>query len=103
MENKIAMEVVHFQTNVGVTAMQLTEAAQAMLATLQSWPGFISRELVEVGDGQWIDVVHWQTAKDAMAAQEKAMQSPVCLNYFSLMQASEEQMFHGNIVLTQTQ
>ena len=103
MEAQIVMEVVHFQSNVDVTSIQLIEAAQAMLATLQGWSGFISRELVEIGDGKWIDVVHWQSSEDAMAVQEKAMQTPVCLNYFSLMTVSEEQMFHGNIVLKQIQ
>jgi hypothetical protein len=95
-----SIEVVHFTSNKEVTDSQLIEAAQNMLSTLQSWDGFIKRELVKVSDQQWIDVVYWKDNKAAMSAQENAMKSEICLAYFSLMTASEEQMYHGNIVLT---
>lgn len=102
MSTKIqpALEVVHFQSNPEVTDTQLLEAANNMLSTLQSWTGFIKRELVKVSDNQWIDVVHWADSEAAMAAQENAMKNEFCLAYFSLMTVSEEQMYHGNIVLT---
>ncbi|MCP4320587.1 MAG: hypothetical protein GY951_09475 [Psychromonas sp.] len=95
-----ALEVVHFQSNPEVTDSQRTEAANNMLETLQSWTGFIKRELIKVSDNQWIDVVHWTDSEAAMMAQESAMQSEACLGFCSLMTVSEEQMYHGNIVLT---
>ncbi len=95
-----ALEVVHFQSNAEVTDSQLIEAANNMLETLQSWAGFIKRELIKVSDNQWMDVVHWVDSDAAMLAQENAMKSEICLAFFSLMTVSEEQMYHGNIVLT---
>jgi hypothetical protein len=95
-----AIEVVHFTSNKEVTDSQLIDAAQNMLSTLQSWDGFIKRELVKVSDKKWIDVVYWKDNKVAMTAQENAMKSEICLAYFSLMTVGEEQMYHGNVVLS---
>jgi len=100
-QNQPALEVVHFTSNPEVSDEQLITAATAMREILQSWPGFIKRELIKVKDKHWIDVVHWSNSETAMAAQQSAMQSKVCVAYFALMTASEEQMFHGNIVLSQ--
>ena len=96
-----ATEVVIFEAREEVSSTALLNAAQVMEKTLQSWNGFIDRELVSLGNGKWIDIVHWQDMASAQAAQEEAMQSEICLTFFSLIKEKNMQMYHGDQVLVQ--
>lgn len=102
-QTTIATEVVIFEARDTVTNDTLLTAAKAMEKTIQSWDGFINRELVEIGNGKWIDIVHWQDMASAQAAQEKAMHSEICLTFFSLIKEDNMQMFHGDQKLMQIQ
>lgn len=102
-QTTIATEVVIFEARDTVTNDTLLTAAKAMEKTIQSWDGFINRELVEIGNGKWIDIVHWQDMASAQAAQEKAMHSEICLTFFSLIKEDNMQMFHGDQKLMQLQ
>ena len=48
-------------------------------------PGFIRRELLKGQNGQWVDLVYWESEDAAGRAMQDAMNSPVCLEYFRLM------------------
>ncbi len=102
-QTTIATEVVIFEARDTVTNDTLLAAAKAMEKTIQSWDGFINRELVEIGNGKWIDIVHWQDMASAQAAQEKAMHSEICFTFFSLIKEDNMQMFHGDQKLMQLQ
>src|SRR5918997_2398355 len=52
---------------------------------LAKQPGFIRRELLKGQDGQWVDLVYWESAEAAARAMEQAANSPACLEYFQLM------------------
>ena len=49
----------------------------------------------------WVDIVHWDNNEAAQQAIESAMQSPVCLNFFALIQSEPSDMQHGEIKLIQ--
>ena len=102
-QTTIATEVVIFEARDAVKNETLLAAAKAMEKTIQSWEGFINRELVDLGNGKWIDIVHWQDMASAQAAQEKAMHSEICLTFFSLIKEDNMQMFHGDQKLMQLQ
>lgn len=99
----IATEVVIFESKDSVSPQALLKAADAMENTLKSWDGFLDRELIDLGDGKWIDIVHWSDMTAAQNAQEKAMQSQICLTFFELIKEENTQMFHGDQVLMQMQ
>lgn len=99
----IATEVVIFESKESVSQQALLQAADAMEETIKSWPGFLNRELIDLGNGKWIDIVHWSDMAAAQGAQEKAMKSEICLTFFSLIKEENMQMFHGNQVLMQMQ
>lgn len=71
-----------------------------MEETIKSWDGFINRELVDLGNGKWIDILHWQ---DTASAQEKAMHSEIFSTVFSLIKEENMQMHHGDQKLMQLQ
>jgi len=97
------IEIVIFNTKESVSAEQLIKSAQNMRTTLATWEGYQSRELVDLGEGKWADVVHWDNMESATLAQEKAMKSEVCLSFFALIDDQQQQFYHGNISLKQTQ
>jgi hypothetical protein len=47
--------------------------------------GFIRRELLKGQDGQWVDLVYWESEEAAARAMQEAASSPACLEYFQLM------------------
>lgn len=94
-------EVVHFKSKAGVSSDQLIGSAKRMEKTMYSWSGFISRELIELGNGEWIDIVHWENQDAAKKAAEIEATSEVCLPFFALIEESKIQMYRGGIVLRQ--
>ena len=95
------VEVVIFNAKPNVPRQQMINAANSMLGTLKGWQGFISRELIELDQGRWIDIVHWENMQAAKVAQQKAMQSESCLLFFALIDEKQERIFHGTRALLQ--
>jgi hypothetical protein len=65
---------------------------------LAKQPGFIRRELLKGKDGQWVDLVYWESPEAAARAVQEAANSPVCFEYFRLM-AGADHADPGNGVL----
>lgn len=95
------VEVVVFKSKTGISEQKILSAASGMRDTLESWSGFISRELISLGEGAWIDVVHWRDNDAAQAALQYSMEQESCLLFFSLIEEKGQQMYHGKRVLTQ--
>ncbi|NOX43668.1 MAG: hypothetical protein GXP19_08065 [Gammaproteobacteria bacterium] len=55
-----------------------------------SQPGLIRRELVRKGDGEYLDIIQFQSMADADAIIEKEKESAACHAFFSVMDMSEE-------------
>ena len=51
--------------------------------------GYIKRSLLKGSNNQWVDIVYWQSEEEAQSAAAKAMESPICFEYFALMKQSE--------------
>ncbi len=97
----VTVETVIFNASKGVSDKQIVDASIDMKDTVKSWDGFISRELIKTADNKWLDIVHWESHDHAMAAQEKAMKSEVCLKFFALLENESMSMYHGDVKLTQ--
>jgi hypothetical protein len=69
-----------------VTDAQLLDASAALQRDfLAQQPGFRRRELLRGSDGQWVDLVYWDSAEAAAAVMPRVAESPVCQAYFHLM------------------
>jgi len=95
------VELAYFKQNKGVSEQQILKAAKAMESTISQWQGFQSRELVQLSENKWVDIVHWSDMKSAEAAAHKAMNSSVCLTFFALIESTQDDMHHGEIKLKQ--
>jgi len=82
----VTIEWAPFKLADGVDEARLLRASDGLqTAFLAGQPGFIRRELLKGQDGQWVDLVHWESEDAATRAMERAASSQVCLDYFKLM------------------
>lgn len=82
----MVIEWAPFELVDGVQEPDLFAASQALQSEfLERQLGFVRRELVQVGERQWGDLVYWQDQTAAEKAMESAASSPVCYRYFQLM------------------
>ncbi|HMU92599.1 MAG TPA: hypothetical protein PKJ84_15285 [Anaerolineales bacterium] len=85
MSNQV-IELASFRLADGASEATLIAASDAMQeGFLKSQKGFIKRDLVKGADGQWADVVYWDSQESVDAAMQEAMNNPACFKYFELM------------------
>ncbi|MBM3506564.1 MAG: hypothetical protein FJX64_02355 [Alphaproteobacteria bacterium] len=90
MQQDAVIEWAPFRTKPGVTAEAVIAAADEVQKDfLAHQPGFVSRELLRGGDGEWTDLVVWESRAAVDAAMQKVADDPVCGRYFSLMDMGE--------------
>jgi hypothetical protein len=87
-DRELVVEWAPFQLADGVTEEQLLAASEMLQREfLARQPGFVRRELLRGRGGQWVDLVHWETAEAASAVFAAAGTSAICRAYFELMVA----------------
>lgn len=85
MSNQV-IEWASFRLAEGASEAALIAASDAMQeGFLKQQKGFVKRELVKAADGQWADVVYWDSFSSAEQAMQEAMTNPACFKYFELM------------------
>ena len=86
----LVVEWAPFRLANGVTEDALLSASEVLQRDfLARQPGFVSRELLRGPAGQWVDLVHWENEAAANAVFAAVGDSPVCHEYFKLMDMPE--------------
>lgn len=70
MNNPPTVEIVLFKLNTDVPEAAFLQAAEAVTPALRAMPGFIDRTLLKDENGQWLDLMHWQSREAALKAAE---------------------------------
>jgi hypothetical protein len=84
------VETARISLRPGVTRDDLIAASARFQAEfLSHYPGFLRRELLDAGDGSFLDLVHWADRATADGVIAQAMASPACQAYFALMEMSD--------------
>jgi hypothetical protein len=90
------LELVVYKLNEGVSRDQFLGTNDAVSTWISHQPGFISRDLVYDADGdRWVDVIWWETKKDAHTAAELSTTSESCSPMFALIDLESALMLHG--------
>jgi hypothetical protein len=98
-EDGKVLELVVFKLRAGASREELLGTVDAVSSWIAEQPGFVSRHLVEDGEGdRWIDVVWWRSMAEAEAAAERAMSSESCAPMFGLIDMESTLMVHGERV-----
>lgn len=88
------IEIVLFKLNAGADEEAFLEAAQATFDLLESYEGYIKRELTVNEEGTWVDIVHWRDLDTALAAAEKIMADAAGQKFGSFINFETIQMLH---------
>lgn len=101
MEKRIgAIEVVLFKTKPGYTQDQAQEALESLNRHVVKFDGFISRKLSVDEQGNWMDLVYWESKGLALKAAEEIMKVPEAAQVFEVIDDSTIQMYHFNPAMT---
>lgn len=68
--NSLVIEMARARLSPGVDPQAFLQLSDDLLPTLQSLPGFIRRELWQMEDGEWVDILYWESLEDALNAAE---------------------------------
>jgi hypothetical protein len=87
---KPCVEWAPFRLKAGVPDEALLRASTALQENFVArQPGFVRRELLRGPDGQWADLVVWQSREAALAIMDAVAASPACSAYFALMEGAD--------------
>lgn len=85
-----AIEWAPFRTKPGVDEAKLLAASERLQADfLSRQDGFIRRELIRRGPGDYVDAVWWRSLDAARKAMTHVEDSPTCAMYFALMSTND--------------
>jgi hypothetical protein len=87
-----------FELTAGAERDEFVAAAGAVTDWASRQPGFVDRELYEVGGGRWIDTVRWSTIDDATAAASAIGTASDVGDFTSMIHGPSVQMMHGHPV-----
>jgi hypothetical protein len=96
-EMETTVEVVNFEVRAGKATSMVAGRSAAVEALRASAPGLISATLAELGGGQWLDIMVWETAEQARAAEEIAAATPAFARWGEEHVASIGRRYNGVI------
>ncbi len=83
-----------FKLKDGLNEADFVEAAKGVEPFVQKMSGFVRRQLLQGEDGQWIDIVHWNSLDEALQATEAVMQEPTYHTFIGMIDESTMTMHH---------
>ncbi|MFW5331974.1 antibiotic biosynthesis monooxygenase family protein [Hydrogenophaga sp. ZJX-1] len=87
------IEVVTFQLKPGVSVAEFAPIDLVVERDhVAKQPGFVSRESAHGAQGEWLVIVHWQSAQDADASMATFEQAPAAASFMSKIDASTMRM-----------
>ena len=94
MTQSLIIEIASFKLRPDVSAAAFLAAAEAMAPDLRAVPGFVRRELLRGDEGLWVDVIHWRSLAEALAAMDIMMTQPSAGPFVAAMDGSSIAMHH---------
>ena len=88
------IELVSFKLKSDVDESQLADVQPAVNEWIKTQPGFYYRSLTKDTDGQYLDIVYWESEERAKAAAEHMMIQPWANDFMSLIDESSINMRH---------
>ena len=94
MKNLI-VEVAQFKLATGVREEDFLQEAEAVQKNfLEKQSGYIDRQLLKDKDGQWVDILHWNSTEEAQKAGEVMMGDPATQGFMQKIDPSSVKMLH---------
>ena len=98
MKNLI-VEIAQFKLAAGVSEKDFLREAEAVQKNfLEKQSGYIDRELLKDKDGQWVDILHWNSMEEAQKAAEVMMSDPGAQGFMQKIDPSSVKMLHLELI-----
>ena len=96
------LETVRYRIKPGITQEAAVQAWQDSQSFARAQRGFLSRKLAVTDDGEFLDLVEWQSMKDAKAAAENfnPAKFPELLGLMEVLDESTMVMTHYEVQAT---
>jgi hypothetical protein len=88
------LELVSFHLIPGTPPATFVAMAQATEPVLRRQPGYVSHRLVHTADGQWIDIVEWQSLAHATEAAKIVLADPAIAPFVAAIDMATVTMSH---------
>jgi hypothetical protein len=80
------VEVIHFRMQEGADEEEFIREDERVGREYTPYqPGFISRESAKNDEGDWVVIVHWESAEDAEASMQKFPNDPTAQRFIAMM------------------
>lgn len=100
-DNKLIVEIAQFKLASGVTDEEfIKEAEDVQKNFLEKQSGYVDRELLKAKDGQWIDILHWDSRQEAQKAAEMMIKEPTTQGFMKRIDSLSVKMLHLEQVIT---
>ena len=93
------IEIIKFNLHAGSDHSAFWSANEEMNMWLQRQPGFLMRRLCHIEDDSWLDMVHWESEKDAAAALTMFRREMCKSDFVRMIEPSSIQMAQGQTYL----
>lgn len=94
MKHVNAIEMVLFKPIDGVDNNKVITSMLSLNSIVSKFKGFVSRHFAKNENGQWLDIVYWETMEDAKHASQQIMKNKEAMNVFSIINQSETIFCH---------
>jgi antibiotic biosynthesis monooxygenase (ABM) superfamily enzyme len=88
------LELVNFRLVPGTSTDTFVALAQATEPALRRQPGYVSRKLVHTAEGQWTDIVEWQSLAQATEAARIVLSDPAFAPFIAAIDMDTVTMAH---------
>lgn len=94
------LEIANFRLGMGTTKEQFLEGVRASGAFLSAQPGFVSRRISFLDDGEIFDLVEWESLAHAKAAFKLSMEGdyPELMQFVGCLDMSSGSMKHDEVI-----
>ena len=91
----LVVEIAQFKLAAGVSDEDFLHEAEAVQKNfLEKQSGYIDRELLKDKDGQWVDILHWNSIGEAQKAAEVMMTDSATQGFMQKIDPSSVKMLH---------
>jgi hypothetical protein len=94
MQKTQILEAVLFELNAGENREVFLKNASITQTKVEQFAGYIRRQLFENDQGQWLDLVWWESHDEAMKAGELIMQDEACIPFMQAINSETMKMYH---------
>ena len=95
-----SIKIYQFKLSAGTEEQRFLEASKQLDIVLKTQPGFLYRSLAKQSDGQWQDIIYWESADLAAEMGKNFDSTDLGQQFMALIDVASVQTMESSIVTT---